>query len=205
MGDPSAAFPETPRFEAFCRRLNSFSTDLFAVALTRVLESCCSSRRAFNDTEFAELAALTGLSPQETCELVEGCAFVFERAASTGLKPTQLLTALAAHGVNEQQATLISRTWAAGSAELLAAQRGALLGAPGVLASSAYSLILGAGSSAEAGTKAARAVLTMQVKSGDGSCAAPEPPLRLELDRAQLTTLLAQLDRVQQQVDSLSQ
>lgn len=203
--DPSASFPETPRFEAFCRHLNAFSTELFAVALSRVLESCCSSRRAFSDTEFSELAALTGLTPPEACELVEGCTYVFERAASTGLKPSQLLTALAAHGVNEEQATLVSRAWAAGSAELLAARRAVLLGAPGVLGGSSYSLVLGAGSSAEAGTKAARAVLSLQVKSGDGSSAAPEPPLQLELDRAQLTALLAQLDRVQQQVDSLSQ
>lgn len=202
MGDPSLSFPETPRFEALCRHLNSFSTELFSVALSRVLES--SGRpgsRAFTDAEIAELSSLTGLSPADTTELVEGCAFVFERAASTGLKPAQLLAALAAHGVNEQQATLISRAWAAGNGEYLAVQRAALLGAPGILDGSSYSLILGAGSSAEAGTKAARAVIMLLTRCRD---TVPEPSVRLELDRAQLTTLLGQLDKIQQQVDSLS-
>lgn len=205
--DPSTAFPDTPRFETFCRHLNSFSSELFSVALARILEHSYSGSRAFTDTEFSELASLVGLSPSDTVELVEGCTFTFERAASLGLKPTQLLAALAAHGVHEQQATLISRAWAAGNTELLNTQRSRVLGAPGVLSGSSYALVLGAGSSAETSTKASRAVLSLQVGSGDGLgsvAGMPELPLRLELDRAQLTSLLAQLDRVQQQVDSLS-
>ena len=206
MATSSSAFPETPRFEAFCRHLNSFSVDLFSVALARIISCCCSGRKAFSDAEFDELVAIVGLSPTDATELIEGCLFVFERAASTGLKPMQLLEALTAHGVSEPQATLISRSWATGSAELLSTQRGILLGAPGVLASSSFSLTLGAGSSAETSTKTARAIIALQVIDGcnDGVTATSEQQLRVELDRAQLTSLLAQLDKAQQQIDSLS-
>ena len=191
----SSSFPLTARFASLVDHLNSFSTDYFSVALERILESCRDERPQFTDSEFEQLVLLTGLAPLPLTKVVEGCTYLFERSAAVGLKPAQLLAALIEQGVNETQAELISRAWAAGSAQLLASHRAAPFGAPATLAGSSYTLVVAAGSSAEAGIKTSRAILDLQIA---------HETVRLELDKPQLLSLLSSLDKIQQQIDSLS-
>jgi hypothetical protein len=196
-----AIFPPTQKFEALIAQLNAFPAGYLGATLARILDACKAERRPFTDVEFDQLVALVGIVPLSLVEFVEGCAYLFERSGAVGLKPAQLFAALVAQGASSEHAELVSRAWAAGSAEYLASRRGTAFGAPASLAGSSYSLVLAAGSSAESSTKTSRAVFDLQISSGRG---AQPDPVRVELDRPQLLSLLAKLDTIQQQIDSLS-
>jgi hypothetical protein len=195
-------FPATDRLATLVDHLNSFSSEYFSAALARILESCKDETRPFTDSEFDQLVSLTGLAPLALAEVIEGCTYLFERSAAVGLKPVQVHAALVAQGVKEYPAEQISRTWA-GNTESLASRRAAPFGSPASLTGSSYSLVVAAGSSAEAGIKTSRAIIDLQIAHGSAS-EGTQDNLRLELDKPQLLSLLASLDKMQQQIDSLS-
>ena len=181
--------------------------------LQRVLACVGTSARGFTEAEEEQLAALlpaapTGgagaPSPGATIRvLLEGAAYLLETAAFHNLKTAALGQALLQSGLGEAQAVMFGAVWTAGSAAVVTRLRSRPLGAPLVLQGSSYRVALGLGSTAGTDLRETSAVIDLELAEGASADIGREV-LSLELGRAGLADLLAKLDAIQTQVDSLT-
>lgn len=183
--------------------------------LQRVLASVGTPAPAFTEAEEEQLAALlppppaagaSAASPAAVARvLLEGCAYLLETAAFYNLKTAALGQALLQCGLSEAQAVVFGGVWTAGSAAVVTRLRARPLGAPLVLLGSSYRVALALGSTAGTDLRETSAVLDLELAQGGAAAAgAQREVLSLEMDRAGLADLLAKLDAIQSQVDSLT-
>jgi hypothetical protein len=182
--------------------------------LQRVLASVGTPAPGFTEAEEEQLAALlpppaagaSAASPAAVARvLLEGCAYLLETAAFYNLKTAALGQALLQCGLSEAQAVVFGGVWTAGSAAVVTRLRARPLGAPLVLLGSSYRVALALGSTAGTDLRETSAVLDLELAQGGAAAAgAQREVLSLEMDRAGLADLLAKLDAIQSQVDSLT-
>lgn len=172
--------------------------------LQRVLSCVGTGSVAFGVEEEEQLCGLLPPSQASTVRtLVEGCTYVFETATFHNLKTAALGQALLEMGVGEDKAVAFGTVWTAASAAVVNRLKAKPLGAPLVLQNSSYRVALNLGSSAATGQRDTTTVLDLEVASGGGGERGGEV-LSFEMDRPALEDLLAKMDAVQAQLDSLS-
>ena len=183
--------------------------------LQRVLACVGTAAQGFSEAEEEQLAALlppaaaeagaSAASPAAAARvLLEGCAYLLETAAFHNLKTAALGQALLQCGLSEAQAVVFGGVWTAGSAAVVTRLRARPLGAPLVLLGSSHRVALGLGSSAGTDLRETSAVIDLELAQGGAAAGAQREVLSLEMDRAGLADLLAKLDAIQSQVDSLT-
>ena len=181
--------------------------------LQRVLACVGTPAQGFSEAEEEQLAALlpapaagaSAASPAASARvLLEGCAYLLETAAFHNLKTAALGQALLQCGLSEAQAVVFGGVWTAGSAAVVTRLRARPLGAPLVLLGSSHRVALGLGSSAGTDLRETSAVIDLELAQGGAAAGAQREVLSLEMDRAGLADLLAKLDAIQSQVDSLT-
>ena len=148
-------------------------------------------------------------SPAHTVRVVlEGCAYLLETAAFHNLKTAAFGQALLQAGLREEQAVVFGNAWTAGSAAVVTRLKSRPLGSPLVLQGSSYRVALSLGSTAGTDTRETTAVLDLELADVLGEQGAPtdlkREVLSIELGREGMADLLAKLDAIQTQMDSLT-
>ncbi len=183
--------------------------------LQRVLACVGTPARGFSEEEEEQLAALLpqgaegggagAASPAAAARvLLEGCAYLLETAAFHNLKSAALGQALLQCGLSEAQAVVFGGVWTAGSAGVVTRLKSRPLGAPLVLLGSSHRVALRLGSTAGTDLRETSAVIDLELAEGGAAAGARREVVSLEMDRAGLADLLAKLDAIQSQVDSLT-
>ena len=185
--------------------------------LQRVLAAVGSGAPAFSEEEEQQLAGLVagGAAPaggagapsaaHAVRVLLEGCAYLFETAAFHNLKTAAFGQALLQAGLGEAQAVVFGGVWTAGSAAVVNRLKARPLGAPRVLQATSYRVALSLGSTAATDLRETTAVVDFELADSlaEGAAAAREV-VSVEMGREGMVDLLAKLDAIQSQIDSLT-
>eukprot|EP00300_Choanocystis_sp_HF-7_P005293 c14000_g1_i2.p1 GENE.c14000_g1_i2~~c14000_g1_i2.p1 ORF type:complete len:113 (+),score=27.58 c14000_g1_i2:35-340(+) len=98
-------FPDTERFKETIRLFNSASDEKLPLILQRVLKKIDGkAERVFSEDEEDQLKTI--LNVPRIHAFIEGCCFVFERAAFHNANASKLATDLTAQGLEETKVSL---------------------------------------------------------------------------------------------------
>jgi len=137
--------------------------------------------------------------------VLEGCTYLLETATFNNLKTASFGQALLEIGVSQERSVVFGNVWTAGSSVVVNRLKAKPLGAPLVLQGSSFRIALNLGSTAATGQRETATTLDLELASaGTAEAEGRGEVLSLELGRANLEELLAKLDAIQAQADSLS-
>ena len=180
----------------------------------------------FSPEEEAQLQSLLALDGSKLSTILEGCSYILEQAAYHQTSASSLSKQLVAAGVQEAQAAAFGRVWKGEGAALVAKLRTRSMGAPMVLNAAKWELHLQLGQSGLSRAKDARAMFELDLRDASnvevgvsddvarGSALIPytwraqdtskADNFMLEFSHDQLYDFFQKIERVQQQLDSLS-
>ena len=180
----------------------------------------------FSPEEEAQLQSLLALDGSKLSTILEGCSYILEQAAYHQTSASSLSKQLVAAGVQEAQAAAFGRVWKGEGAALVAKLRARSMGAPMVLNAAKWELHLQLGQSGLSRAKDARAMFELDLRDASnvevgvsddvarGSALIPytwraqdtskADNFMLEFSHDQLYDFFQKIERVQQQLDSLS-
>mmetsp|Transcript_11797 Transcript_11797/g.28588 ORF Transcript_11797/g.28588 Transcript_11797/m.28588 type:complete len:206 (-) Transcript_11797:179-796(-) len=201
--DSDALFALTKRVREAVSLINSLDEGRLAVVVKRLARAV--GGRAgppFSEEELEQLQTRLELSSADLSTVIEACSFFLEKSAYHVIKPPDLSAHLQAAGFLQSHARALADVWEAEAPALLRRLReGSSVGGAERLLGIDWRLHLHAASSARSRLAEPRAIITLKV-SDPASPAGKTVPL--EMDHAQLSSFLANLDRLQSQLDALS-
>lgn len=230
----ATVLPNTEIFKLFVTTVNALPADKLPRLLNRICTRLTErGTQFFTKDEEAQLCDYLSLSLDVVRILIQSLALIYDVAASTAMKAPALLTAMGNAGIDEATATAIAQVWVTESPAVLNTLKAQSFGAPAVLTDCDVKIGLGIGSAARTRDARTTALLTLTATEDVPSAAARgmTPSLAaavagratdaataelaadvlarthecdIAFDRDALAAFLEKLDRIQQQIDSLS-
>ena len=201
-----AMFNVTSRFREAVTLVNSVANDKFPLLLARIIGKVGIKADAiFSPEEEAQLQSLLALDGSKLSTILEGCSYILEQAAYHQTSASSLSKQLVAAGVQEAQAAAFGRVWKGEGAALVAKLRARSMGAPMVLNAAKWELHLQLGQSGLSRAKDARAMFELDLRDASNvEDTSKADNFMLEFSHDQLYDFFQKIERVQQQLDSLS-
>jgi COMM domain containing 10 len=204
-------FTITPKFTAALELINTIPGNKFPLLLTRIIEQLhVPDAATFSPEEEERLQSMLKLSAGQLHSVLTACAFMFEQAAYQSADGASLNAHLVDAGMEQEQATATVGVWNEHAKALLAHLRNKTLGGPQVLAGSSYRLDLQMGMDGltkltEPTTVFEMALTSADAPAGAGAAAdAGAEKFAVEFSHDELYAFFLKLERVQEQLDTLS-
>ena len=201
-----AAIPITTRFRQSCDLINRTPADRFPRLLQRIASRLgdTSDEATFKPEEQAQLREMFGLSEAELSTILEACAYIFEQAAYTTLRPQVLKSTLQEAGMDEAHAESMQQVWAAEAAGLVAKLRERTMGGPKNLVNSHWRMNLMMGEGRLSQMKQPTALFEFGLARPDVASDPSEEKIVAEFAHDELYSFFLDLEKIQEQLDALS-
>lgn len=202
-----AMFNVTSRFKEAVTLVNRVADDKFPVLLARIIGKLGDkqSEGIFTPQEETQLQQLLSLDAHALHTILEGCSYILEKAAYHQAKARTLGKQLLAAGVTEAKATAFARVWEGEGKALVAKLRTRAMGAPMVLHAAKWEVHLQLGQSGLSRAKDSRAMFELDLRDADDvDDDTKRDNFMMEFSHDQLYDFFQKIERVQQQLDSLS-
>jgi len=172
-----------------------------------VAHLCAAPRQtesAFSDAETAQLCELFELNGSQLQLLLSGCSYIFEEGAYATTPPAKLVAELVEAGVEHEQADIFAGVWRDGAEEFILQSKNHSVLAPQYLSAVDWQLAVETAHSSGARGQCGHALLELRLSSGAPMASSDSAhSVHMRLGKAELEELLAQLDKIQAQMDAL--
>lgn len=197
----------TSRLKAATELINTINVQKFPFMLTRILQKLhLRNRRIFNDKEREQLCNLFTLSESDLETVLQACAYVYEQAAYHTIHPNNLNQAMLDAGMDDEHAQVIATVWSENATSFVAELKKHTMAGPQQLLGSEYQLHLTMGDSELTRLQEPKAIFDFRLGNPDASNAEDRETqsVPIEFSHAQLRDFFMQLEKVQEQLDTLS-
>lgn len=198
------SFKIASKFREGSAVVNKLSVDKLPLLLQRLLKKLhTKNTELFNESEREQLKSLFGMQDELLAIVFNLSSFIFEQAAFTSTGPDALNSLLLEAGFDESHASIYCKVWAVEAPEFVAKLKNRNLGSLNLL-SSDYHLHLTMSDSTDAKKQDPTAVFSLQLGKVEDEKTTSQESVILEFNHPELFDFFQNLDRIQQQLDSLS-
>ena len=197
-------FQETEILLSAVSTFNKVEPNKFPLLLSRVLQRYHSSdhKQIFNPEEMVKLENSLALEKEELRLLLDGIKFVVDKAAYFALKPATLLNELTEIGLEEQRASAFSQSWGNLGKSLIERLKKKTF-FPVQLEEIDWRLNLQLAQSFQSRQKVPNAIFQLGL-SDETKPAEEKEEVTIEFTREELYQFYSELERIQDQLDSLT-
>jgi len=198
-------FKKSKRFGKAVGLINQVDLARLPQVLSRVLQKLPhKTESAFSDAETAQLCELFELNGSQLQLLLSGCSYIFEEGAYATTPPAKLVAELVEAGVEHEQADIFAGVWRDGAEEFILQSKNHSVLAPQYLSAVDWQLAVETAHSSGARGQCGHALLELRLSSGAPMASSDSAhSVHMRLGKAELEELLAQLDKIQAQMDAL--
>ena len=141
------------------------------------------------------------LNPVELATVLDGCAFIFERAAYENISPQVLELSLSQVGAEASKSSIVGQIWGAEGKYICNSLAAATIAGPMVLSSFSWSANMKVGQSNTAKLRDSSVIIDFNTVSPEGN--GENSSFSVEFDHAKLYDFFLSLERIQEQLDAL--
>lgn len=206
--EDGSVFQQTKRFNEALKIIEKVPAKRLGLLVSRILSSFAQNGEGdiFTEQEQQQLLNMLGFSEEELQTMLDVSLYILELAAYHRMSGGKLASSLQQAGMPEAPAQSFGQVWNEGRQPLLDRLRKHTLGAPQILESVSWRLQLTMAQQGIAQRKDINTLLNLRLHNPDlpeGEPGALEN-LVLELDLEQLQSMFQSMERVQEQLDQLS-
>mmetsp|Transcript_9959 Transcript_9959/g.15022 ORF Transcript_9959/g.15022 Transcript_9959/m.15022 type:complete len:199 (+) Transcript_9959:102-698(+) len=190
------------RFLQAAEILNEIPGEKFPLLLNRIFQKLhLKNEKLFSDAEEAQLMNLFSLTAENLTLVLNSCCYIFEQAAFQGVGPEPLYEQLLEAGIDEVHGKAIGRVWASERAEFVGKLKQRSLGASALVGTDHHlNLMIGESNLTKLQEPTALFEFTLTTPGGKQE----NEKTAVEFSHSELFSFFQDLERVQQQLDSLS-
>jgi hypothetical protein len=197
------AFPSSQRFLRTVALLNSTDAKSLGQISPRIIARMGhSTPTLFSSDETAQIVDLLGISASDTSDLLDGCSYIFDRAAYWLFSAPELLQRLVECSVSSDASAALCKAWEVEGAEFVKRLKNAPFSAFDVMAGVDWNVSIQISRQDEAQLYAPSCSIAIATQKGQSQLGIGGNVL-FECDQDELFGFLKQLDAIQEQIDTL--
>jgi hypothetical protein len=197
------AFPSSQRFLRAVALLNAADPKTLSQITPRIISRMGhNTPTLFNADETAQIVELLGVSATEASELIDGCSYIYDRAAYWIFGAPELLQRLNDCSVSSDAAAALCKAWEVEGGEFVKRLKNAPFSAYDVMTGVDWDVSIQVSRQDESQLCAPSCSVAIATQKGHSQLGVGGNVL-FECDQDELFGLLKQLDAIQEQIDTL--
>jgi COMM domain containing 10 len=201
-GKKNSLFTATSKFKSVASLINKLGDKKFKLLLKRVVQKLhIKGEKLFSDKEQEQLQKVLQLNVEELTTVLDGCSFIFEKAAYETVSPQTLESSLSQFGVEASKAATVGEVWKSEGKYICNCLAATTIAGPMLLSDYSWRATMKVGQSNAAKLRDSSVIFDFKTSSPDGN--GEESSFAVEFDHEKLYDFFLSLERIQEQLDAL--